>query len=85
MIYHQVMFRTYLKKEGRTFKYHGYTDRMFRRLYKSIRFEDANSGKSTAKVLVRQMANAIDEESIEKLEAKMLSRIGPKQFVGYLD
>lgn len=79
------MYRAYPKKRGRTFKYHSYTSRGERRWYKASRYEKANRKKSTAKVLVRFMAQAIDEVDLEKWEAKMLSIISAYTDVGWYD
>lgn len=78
------MFRAFPKKKGRTFKYKGYTERLWRRLYKAERYYHRNRKKSVARVLVNQMKYA-DEDELEILEAKMLSAESPKNFVGYLD
>lgn len=85
MTYHQVMYRAYPKKHSRTFKYHRWTRRSEIKWYKSSRFEKANGKKSTARVLVRQMTEALDEVELEELEAEMLSVISPYTCIGYYD
>ena len=79
------MYRTYPKKHGRTFKYHNYTERSARRWYYTARYIKANSKKSFAKVMVRFMAQAVDEVELEKWEAKMLSAISTHTDVGWYD
>lgn len=78
------MYRKYPKKEGRTFKYHGYTDRIFRLWFKKERYLKRNERKGNARILVHQM-KYVDEEQLEILEAKLLSLESPKNFIGYLD
>lgn len=79
------MYRKYPKKEGRTFKYKGYTERLFKRLYISERYIRRNNKKSIARALVRQLIFVEDEETLEKLETKIFESESAKQVFGYLE
>lgn len=76
------MFRAFPKKEGRTFKYKGYTERLWRRLYKTERYYRRNLKKSIARMLVNQMKYAGD---LEELEARLFECESTKQKHGFLD